>query len=77
MIEMTIKKIKEDWSNVQFQMKKYKDTDVNVLMGGCLEEIQALIDDHSMKMITMKGSLYFQTFQNELNELDAWLSYTN
>ena len=44
-------------------MKKYKDTAVNVLMGGCLEEIQALIDDHSMKMITMKGSLYFKTFE--------------
>ena len=51
-------------------MKKYKDTDTNILIGSCLEEIQALLDDHSMKMITMKGSLYFKTFEKELNELD-------
>jgi hypothetical protein len=58
-------------------MKNYKDTDISVLLGSCLEEIQNTLDDHSMKMITMKGSLYFKTFEEELNELDDWIAYTN
>lgn len=48
-----------------------------ILTGACLEEIQVLLDDHSLKMITMKGSLYAKTFEERLTELDEWLNYTN
>jgi len=44
-------------------MKPYKDTKVNILMGSSIEEIQALVDDHSLKVLTMKGSIYSVTFQ--------------
>ena len=47
-------------------MKRYKDTFANIMTGACLEEIQALIDDHSLKVLTMKGSVYAKTFEREI-----------
>ena len=73
MIETTMQKIKHEWSDMKFEMKQYKNTDVNILTGSSLEEIQTLLDDHSLKMITMKGSLYAKIFEQELTELDGWL----
>lgn len=43
-------------------MKKYKDTFIKILTGSCIEDIQALVDDHSLKVLTMKGSVYAKTF---------------
>jgi dynein heavy chain len=45
-------------------MKKYKDTNINILTGSSIEEIQTLLDDHSLKILTIKGSVYAKTFQN-------------
>lgn len=58
-------------------MKQYKETDIKILTGSCLEEIQTLLDDHSLKMITMKGSLHAKAFEEDLKGLDEWLEYTN
>lgn len=58
-------------------MKPYKDTKVMILTGSSIEEVQVLLDDHSLKMITMKGSLYAKTFEVDLVELDEWINYTN
>ena len=43
-------------------MKKHKDTFANIMTGACIEEIQNLIDDHSLKILTIKGSVYAKTF---------------
>lgn len=48
-----------------------------ILTGSSIEEVQVLLDDHSLKMITMKGSLYAKTFEVDLVELDEWINYTN
>lgn len=48
-------------------MKKYKESFINILTGSSIEEIQALVDDHSLKVLTMKGSVYAKTFETEIN----------
>lgn len=48
-----------------------------ILTGSSLEEIQTLLDDHSLKLITIKGSLYAKTFEDQLIKLENWLNYTN
>lgn len=63
MIETTLLKIEKEWENTKFEMKKYKETFANIMTGACIEEIQGLIDDHSLKVLTMKGSVYAKTFE--------------
>lgn len=50
-------------------MKKYKESFVNILTGATIEEVQALVDDHSLKVLTMKGSIYAKTFQQQIEDL--------
>ena len=47
-------------------MKKHKDTFANIMTGACIEEIQNLIDDHSLKILTIKGSVYAKTFEDSI-----------
>lgn len=75
MIEQTLVKMNAEWEPVVLETKTFKETGTHIIMGASLEEIQALLDDHSMKTITMKGSVYAKTFQAELDRFEEWLSY--
>lgn len=72
-----MQKINTEWESVKFEMKNYKETQTMILTGSSLEEIQTLLDDHSLKLITIKGSLYAKTFEDQLIKLENWLNYTN
>lgn len=47
-------------------MKNYKESQTKIITSNNLEEIQSLLDDHSMKLITAKGSVHAVTFSSEL-----------
>lgn len=66
-----------EWQPIVLETKVYKDTGTSIILGSSIEEIQSLLDDHLMKTITMKGSVYAKTFEKELDALEDWLNYTN
>ncbi|ESO02212.1 hypothetical protein HELRODRAFT_65497 [Helobdella robusta] len=66
MLEKALHKMKEEWENLQFNMATYRDTNVPIL-ASC-DEIQTLLDDHIVKTITMKGSVFVKPFESELIE---------
>ncbi|GFO05055.1 dynein heavy chain 7, axonemal, partial [Plakobranchus ocellatus] len=52
-------------------MVPYRDTGTHVLSG--LEDIQQLLDDHIVKVQTMKGSPYIKPFEVEIDEFERKL----
>lgn len=66
MLEKSLHKMKEEWENLMFEMAHYRDTSFPIL-ASC-DEIQALLDDHIVKTLTMKGSVYVKPFEAELIE---------
>ena len=63
MIESTLSKVKSEWEDTRFELKRYKESFVHILTGASIEEVQSLVDDHSLKVLTMKGSVYARTFE--------------
>ena len=66
-----LKKMKADWEAMNFNFVPYKDTDVNIL--SAFDDIQVLLDDHIVKMTTMKNSPFIKPFEAEINEWDQKL----
>lgn len=49
--------IYEQWQPVNFELKAWKDTETYIVAGGTVDEMQSLMDDHIIKVQTMKGAL--------------------
>ena len=64
-IEQAFKKMKSDWSRVNFMLTPYtNNTNVSVLAS--LEELLTLLDDHIVKTTTMKNSPFIAPFEHEV-----------
>ncbi|VDN16770.1 unnamed protein product [Dibothriocephalus latus] len=81
-LETTMKKMKEDWKNMSFELLPYRDTGVCIL--SAVDDIQVLLDDHIIKAQTMRSSPYIKPFETEMKKwedklismnsiLDVWL----
>ncbi|XP_055507859.1 dynein axonemal heavy chain 3 [Leucoraja erinacea] len=81
-LEKALAKMKAEWVDGIFSFTKYRDTDVSIL--SAVDDIQVLLDDHIIKVQTMRGSPYIKPVENECkvwedklvlmqNILDAWL----
>ncbi|ESO88893.1 hypothetical protein LOTGIDRAFT_125424 [Lottia gigantea] len=70
-LEKALKKMKEDWENMNFNFVAYKDTGINIL--SAFDDIQVLLDDHIVKTTTMKGSPFIGPFEKEASEWDVQL----
>ncbi|KAF5272111.1 hypothetical protein FQA39_LY01194 [Lamprigera yunnana] len=51
-----------EWDNVMFKTATYKDTGIHVLTA--IDDIQALLDDHIIKALTMRGSVFVKPYQS-------------
>ncbi|KAH8395340.1 hypothetical protein KR222_010165 [Zaprionus bogoriensis] len=57
----------KEWENKTFPTGPYKETGVTILSS--LDDIQALLDDHILKTLTMRGSAFMKPCEEEVR---AW-----
>lgn len=66
-LENNLRKMKDDWANIEFECTPYRDSGVSILTS--LDDIQVMLDEHTAKAQTMHGSVYIKHFEEEM---DAW-----
>ncbi|KAK6642963.1 hypothetical protein RUM43_004465 [Polyplax serrata] len=64
-----------EWEGVKFSTSQYKETNIYILSG--LDDIQALLDDHLVKAMTMRGSAFVKPFETEVKEWYEKLNRVN
>lgn len=69
--------MKEDWEPIMVEIKSWKETGTYVVGGASVEEAQQILDDQSVKTMTMKGSPYAKIFEERIQQWENWLAYTN
>lgn len=75
-LEKTLESIYEQWQPVAFELKPWKDTETYIVAGTTVDEMQSLMDDHIIKVQTMKGSPYAKAFMEKITSLESWLLQT-
>ncbi|XP_054711131.1 dynein axonemal heavy chain 3-like [Uloborus diversus] len=81
-LEKAMAKMKDEWKDIEFEFKPYRETGVPIL--SAVDDIQVLLDDHILKVQTMRGSPYIKPFEVEMrlweetlllvqDVLDSWL----
>jgi len=68
---VNLQKMKEDWSEVYFELTPYRDTGVNILTA--VDDIQMLLDDHVLRAQTMRGSPFIKVFEREMQSWEQKL----
>lgn len=57
----------KEWEPIKFPISVFKDTGIHIMSG--LDDIQALLDDHLIKTLTMRGSAFVRPCEDEVR---AW-----
>ncbi|KAL8585021.1 Dynein heavy chain 3, axonemal [Nucella lapillus] len=81
-LQKALEKMKIDWKDLAFEMLVYRDTGVSILTA--VDDIQVILDDHTVKAQTMRGSPFIKPFEEEMKDweeklvsmqdiLDEWL----
>jgi dynein heavy chain, axonemal len=55
-----------EWDNVNFSIGVYKTTGITILTS--IEDVQALLDDHIIKSLSMRGSAFVKPSEKEVKE---------
>lgn len=63
-LEVNLKKMLEDWTDVTFTLTFYRDTGVNILSS--VDDIQQQLDDQIVKTQTMRGSPFIKPFESQM-----------
>ncbi|EAR85626.2 dynein heavy chain (macronuclear) [Tetrahymena thermophila SB210] len=75
-IEKILIKMREDWDQVQVELKGWKDTGTYIVSGSSIDEMQQILDDQIVKTQTMKSSPYAKIFEKKINDWESWLTFT-
>ncbi|XP_049782826.1 dynein axonemal heavy chain 7-like [Schistocerca cancellata] len=66
--ELTLKKALEkmvtEWANVTFSLETSQPHNLEIISNFC--DVQALIDDHIVRTLTMRGSAFAKTYESEM-----------
>ncbi|KRX05785.1 P-loop containing nucleoside triphosphate hydrolase [Pseudocohnilembus persalinus] len=74
-LESALDKMEKEWENLKFIVVDYKNRGIKILQGAAVEEIQILIDDHSIKSQTIKQNPNIKFMERRANEWEAKMSY--
>ncbi|XP_043943753.1 dynein axonemal heavy chain 3-like [Protopterus annectens] len=74
-LEKALSKMKKDWLEVSFNFSPYKDCGICVL--AAVDDIQILLEDHTVKTTAMKSSPFIAPFEQEILAWEAklWLMH--
>ena len=75
-IEKAVAGMKAEWAPIELLCKKWRETGTHILMGDSVEEVQTLLDDHTIKIQTIKGSPFAKPFIDDVKSWEAWLVHT-
>lgn len=81
MLEIALAKMKAEWETIKFKTTLYKDTGISILFQ--LDDIVQVLDDHIIKTLTMRGSVFVKHIEQEVkdwydklirmsNTIEAW-----
>lgn len=81
-LNMQLIKMQDEWKDMRFDITRYRDSDVYILAS--LDDVQALLDDHVLKVQAMRGSPYIVALGKRAEDwehklismqdiLDVWL----
>lgn len=65
-LEVALAKMKAEWETIRFKTSVYKDTKISILTA--LDDITAVLDDHIIKTLTMRGSVFVKHIEKEVKE---------
>uniref|UniRef100_A0AAG5DIC0 Dynein heavy chain linker domain-containing protein n=1 Tax=Anopheles atroparvus TaxID=41427 RepID=A0AAG5DIC0_ANOAO len=74
-LQQSLQAMIAEWENIVFKLSAFKDTGINILTG--LDEIQAVLDDHIMKTLAMRGSAFVKPCEKEVKEWYQTLTRVN
>lgn len=57
-------KMKAEWGDIFFKIGTFKDTGINIVTA--LDDIQVVLDDHILKALTMRGSIFVKPYEAEV-----------
>ncbi|XP_060531522.1 dynein axonemal heavy chain 12 [Cylas formicarius] len=57
-------KMKQEWDDIFFKIGTFKDTGMMILMQ--LDDIQVILDEHILKALTMRGSIFVKPYEQEV-----------
>ncbi|CAG9766671.1 unnamed protein product [Ceutorhynchus assimilis] len=57
-------KMQKEWDDIYFKTGQFKDSGVTILTA--LDDIQVILDDHILKALTMRGSIFVKPYETEV-----------
>ncbi|XP_068431186.1 dynein axonemal heavy chain 3 isoform X2 [Clinocottus analis] len=65
-LEKSMRKMINEWTELQFSFTPYRDTGTNIV--SAVDDIQVLLDDHIIKTQTMRGSPFIKPIETECKD---------
>ncbi|XP_970084.2 dynein axonemal heavy chain 12 [Tribolium castaneum] len=70
-----LNKMQAEWVDICFKTGIYKDTGIHILTQ--LDDIQVVLDDHILKTLTMRGSVFVRPYETEVKSFYEKLTRIN
>ena len=74
-VESSVATMKQDWKDVTLAVRPQHGT--TVFLPESVDECQVMVDDHLVKVATLKASPYATPFMDDIRTLETWLVSTS